>query len=139
MKRLGVHVEALRLSRTTAILAALHNTVEWLLTVSEDAWETRKPLYIRERLGCAVVAPANTIAPTTMDVIDAFISELSLFPAPRQRRIEFGNARAFVIGMGFDDEYILCQGGCSAQPVDWIEQLIEHAKKQHDVERTDPL
>ena len=57
----------------------------------------------------AVVAPANTIAPTTMDVIDAFISELSLFPAPRQRRIEFGERKSlrddhFLVGACVDKE-----------------------------------
>ena len=38
---------------------------------------------------CTAIVPANTIATTTTEVIDGFIFS-TLFPAPFQRRIQFG-------------------------------------------------
>jgi hypothetical protein len=43
---------------------------------------------------CAAIAPANTIAPTTMDVIDGFISGLSFPPLFGNVELNLASARA---------------------------------------------
>src|SRR6266851_4621589 len=43
---------------------------------------------------CAVIAPANTIAPTTMDVIDGFISGLASRPFFGNEELNLAGTRA---------------------------------------------